>query len=177
MGESPRRALQGTVIGDSDAAPTLRATAEDVGRLLARMGITVVTGGHGGVMEAASRGAATAGGLVVGILPSAEMDQANPWCGVVIPTGLGHARNAVTALAGDFVVALGGAAGTLSEICLAWIHGRPIFVLEGSGGWADRLRGQVLDHRRSSSIVACENLAALEQHLARLYPEIARDES
>ncbi len=160
--------MQATVIGDSDATPAVLATAEAVGRLLAHHGITVVTGGQGGVMAAASKGAAAAGGLVVGILPSADVQSANPWCSVVIPTGLGHARNTLTALAGDFVVVLGGAAGTLSEMCLAWIHDRPIFVLEGSGGWADRLGGQTLDHRSTSPIVACADLEALEHHVIRV---------
>ena len=172
-----RRAPQATVIGDSDANSAICEIAENVGRLLAQMGITVVTGGCGGIMEAASKGASSEGGLVIGILPTAEMSHANPWCDVVIPTGLGHARNAITSLAGDFVVAIGGAAGTLSEICFGWIHGRSIFVLGGSGGWSDRLRGQVIDGRRSSPIISCESIESLKSHLVHLYGDTAGKDS
>ena len=98
------RPLQALVIGPSSAGRETLRVAEDIGRLLAARGITLVTGGRGGVMEAASRGAHQVGGLVVGILPGAGLEGANPWCTVVIPTGLGHARNAVNALAGDLVI-------------------------------------------------------------------------
>src|SRR5262245_47227050 len=94
---SVRRA-QAVVIGESTAGPEQLRLAEAVGGLLARLGLTLVTGGCGGVMEAASRGAASAGATVVGIVPSTRMEDANPWCNVVVPTGLGHARNAITAL-------------------------------------------------------------------------------
>lgn len=163
MNGSSSRPLQATVIGDSDAPAKTLEAAERVGAMLARLGITLVTGGLAGVMEAVSRGARRAGGLVVGILPSNRLEDANPWCTVVVPTGLGHARNALTVLAADFVIALGGGAGTLSEICFAWIHGRPIFVLEGYGGWSDRLGGSALDHRGTSRIQVCRSLEELER--------------
>lgn len=166
MSGASSRPLQATVIGDSDAPAKTLEAAERVGAMLARLGITLVTGGLAGVMEAASRGARRAGGLVVGILPSSRLEDANPWCTVVVPTGLGHARNALTVLAADFVVALGGGAGTLSEICFAWIHGRPVFVLEGYGGWSDRLGGSPLDHRGTSRIQVCRSLEELERAAA-----------
>jgi len=172
-----RRAPQATVIGDSDANSAICEIAENVGRLLAQMRITVVTGGCGGIMEAASKGASREGGLVIGILPTAEMSHANPWCDVVIPTGLGHARNAITSLAGDFVVAIGGAAGTLSEICFGWIHGKSIFVLGGSGGWSDRLRGQVIDGRCPNPIISCESIESLKSHLLHLYGDTTGKDS
>ena len=161
--ETPRsRRLQATVIGDSDAPPELCKLAEQVGAMLARFGITVITGGRGGVMEAASRGASKAGGTTVGILPSSDMDDANPWCGVVIPTGLGHARNVVNVLAGDFVIALGGSAGTLSEVCFAWIHAKPILTMKGGDEWLEKT-GSDLDHRHTTSIVLCSDLNELEK--------------
>ncbi|MCL6505834.1 MAG: hypothetical protein K6T59_02315, partial [Bryobacteraceae bacterium] len=84
----------------------------------------------------------------------------------------GHARNALTVLAADFVVAIGGGAGTLSEICFAWIHKRPIFLLEGYGGWSDRLGGAPLDHRTSCVVHVCHSLEELEakviSHVRRL---------
>jgi hypothetical protein len=156
------RPPQAVLIGDSDAEPEQLRCAAAVGTLIARLGMTLITGGRGGVMEAASRAATAAGGTTVGIVPSTQMDEANPWCRIVIPTGLGHARNAITALAGDVVIVIGGGAGTLSEIALAWIHARPILTLAGSGGWADAAVGQPPDARRSSTVTACADLTALE---------------
>lgn len=156
------RRPQATVIGDSDAPPELCSVAEQVGEMLARLGITVITGGRGGVMEAACRGALRAGGLTVGILPSSEMSDANQWCSVVIPTGLGHARNVVNVLAGDFVIALGDSAGTLSEVCFAWIHGRPILTVKGWNGWLAKM-GSELDSRGMSSIIECADVEALQK--------------
>lgn len=170
MARTRSRPLQAAVIGDAQPGPEVVALAEQVGAMLARLGITVISGGLGGVMEGVSRGARQAGGLVVGIVPSSRLDEANPWCNVVIPTGIGHARNVLTVLAGDFAVAIGGGAGTLSEICFAWIHGRPILTLSGSGGWADRLRGEPLDARRSSTIRACASLEELERAIRELFP-------
>lgn len=159
------RRPQAVVIGDSDAGPELLALAESVGTLLARLGVTVLTGGRGGIMAAASRGAVEAGGLAVGILPSSHLDDGNAWCSVVVPTGLGHARNAITALAGDVVIVIGGGAGTLSELAFAWMHARPIFVWTGSGGCADLAVQRPPDGRASSTITACADLAALEAAL------------
>ena len=119
------------MIGDGDAGPDQLRLAEAVGGLVARLGMTLVTGGRGGVMEAASRGAAQAGATTVSILPSTQMDEANPWSTVVVPTGLGHARNAVTALAGACRDRHRRRRGTMSEIAFAWIHGRPILVHAG----------------------------------------------
>lgn len=163
-----QRRAQVLVVGDSEAAPDQLRLAEAVGALIARLGMTLVTGGRGGVMEAASRGAAKAGATTVSIVPSTRFDDANPWSTVVIPSGLGHARNAVTALAGDVVIVIGGGAGTLSEIAFAWMHGRPILTLSGSGGWADMAAAHPPDERHSSSVTHCANLAALEATLEQL---------
>lgn len=156
------RRPQAALIGDSDATPEQQRLAAAVGELVAQLGMTLVTGGRGGVMEAACRAAVTAGGTTIGILPSAQMEEANRWCSIVIPTGLGQARNAITALAGDLLIVIGGGAGTLSEIAFAWLYGRPIMALAGSGGWADGAIRQAPDARRTSTITACADLAALE---------------
>jgi uncharacterized protein (TIGR00725 family) len=169
-----RRRLQVTVVGDSDAPPELCDLAENVGQMLARLGLTVVTGGRSGVMEAACRGASKAGGISVGIVPSAGLNDANQWCSVVVGTGLGHARNVLTVLSGDLVIALGCSAGTLSEICFAWIHGKPILTVSGSGGLVEKLGSQQLDARQTSTITECSDLGALERavvdHCRRLDP-------
>jgi uncharacterized protein (TIGR00725 family) len=107
------------VIGPAEAAAAELETAEELGRLIADAGAVLVCGGRGGVMEAACRGAHSAGGLTVGILPGRDRREANPYVEVAIPTGLGEARNALVVRSADAVVAVGGAYGTLSEIAFA----------------------------------------------------------
>ena len=103
------------VIGAGNAAPeSALNAAEEVGRLLAGRGATVVCGGLNGVMEAVSRGARQAGGRTIGVLPGDDHEAANEWTDIPIPTGLGYARNAVVVKTGDAVIAIGGAFGTLS---------------------------------------------------------------
>jgi uncharacterized protein (TIGR00725 family) len=106
------------------------ARAEEVGRLLAERGVTVVTGGRDEVMAAAARGAKSAGGTTIGVLPGETREGANEWTDHVVVTGVGHARNLVVVASGDAVIAVGGAWGTLSEIALARVLGRPVVVLE-----------------------------------------------
>jgi uncharacterized protein (TIGR00725 family) len=159
------RRFQVVVIGDSDAEEATCRLAEEVGRVVGRSGAVLVSGGRGGVMEAASRGARAAGGLTVGIVPSERFEEANPSCDIVIPTGLGWARNAVNVLAADLVVVIGGRAGTLSEIAYAWAYGKPVTALTGTGGWADRLAGRAVDDRRPDRVRALGSPAELETEL------------
>jgi uncharacterized protein (TIGR00725 family) len=109
------------------------ARAEEVGRLLAERGCTVVTGGLGEVMAAAARGAKSAGGTTIGILPGESRSTANEWIDHAVVTGLGHARNFAVAASGDGVIAVGGSWGTLSEIAFAMRLDRPVVILEP--GW------------------------------------------
>lgn len=143
------------------------ALAERVGELLGRLGCTVITGGGRGIMEAVSQGACRTGAITVGILPGHKLEGGNPSLDVVIPSGIGYARNMANVLAADVVVAIGGAAGTLSEIAYAWIHNKPIIALVGAGGWADRLAGQRVDERRSDVVQRAENLEQLEALVRR----------
>jgi uncharacterized protein (TIGR00725 family) len=121
------------VIGDADPrgpeAHRILESAEEVGQLLARGGAVVVTGGLGGVMRAASRGAQTAGGMTIGILPGDDASEANEFVSMAIPTGLGVMRNLVVVTAADAVLAIGGKHGTLSEIGLALRMGRHVVAL------------------------------------------------
>jgi uncharacterized protein (TIGR00725 family) len=107
------------------------AAAEEVRRLLAEAGCTVVTGGLGEVMAAAHRGAKSAGGTTIAIVPGESREDANPWADHVVVTGIGHGRNLAVAASGDVVIAVGGHWGTLAEIALAKTLGRPVVVLEG----------------------------------------------
>lgn len=120
------------VIGASRASEQEESAAELVGRELARAGALVICGGGSGVMAGASRGAARAGGTVIGILPGDDRSRANEWVSVALATGLGELRNGLIVRACDAAVAIGGSYGTLSEIGLALAHGVPVV---GLGTW------------------------------------------
>ena len=109
------------------------ARAEEVGRLLAERGCAVITGGLGEVMAAAARGAKSAGGTTIGILPGESRAEANEWIDHAVVTGIGHARNLAVAASGDAVIAVGGSWGTLAEIAFAMRLGRRVVVL--APGW------------------------------------------
>jgi uncharacterized protein (TIGR00725 family) len=134
------------VIGPGDE-PTVAAA--EVGRLLAERGATLVCGGRGGAMEAACRGAKEADGLTVGILPGADRSEANPFVDVVVPTGLGEARNALVVGAADAVIAIGGGHGTLSEIALALKAGKRVI---GLGTW--EIEGVVVAEDPEAAVAA-----------------------
>jgi uncharacterized protein (TIGR00725 family) len=114
------------VIGGNSPAPEALEQAETVGRELARRGHTVICGGRGGVMEAACRGAREAGGHTIGVLPGPDRGDANPHVEFPIVTNLGAARNAIVVLSADAVIAVDGSYGTLSEIALARVYGKPV---------------------------------------------------
>jgi uncharacterized protein (TIGR00725 family) len=122
------RARQISVIGSGSE---WEAQAEQVGRLLAERGCTVVTGAGAEVMAAAARGARQAGGQTIGILPGESPGEANEWIDFAVATGIGHARNLAVAASGDAVIAIGGSWGTLSEIAFARRLGRPTVLLAG----------------------------------------------
>ena len=142
-----------SVIGDGTVLPGSLEyeTARNVGRLAVSAGFRIVCGGLGGVMEGACRGAHEAPeykeGDTLGLLPGSDPSQANPWVDVSIATGLGHARNVLVARS-DVIVAIGGGAGTLSEIAFAWAHHRPTIAV-GSAGWSGKLAGSAVDDRRA----------------------------
>lgn len=127
------RRVQVAVCGPSAADDRTCAAAEDVGRLLAECGAVVVCGGYGGVMQAAARGARSAGGTVLGILSGDDPRAGNPYLDLVVPTGLGQARNTLIAMSCDALIAVGGSWGTLSEVAHAVRHreraGRPARVV------------------------------------------------
>ena len=125
----------GPIIGViGGAAPTQEeaATAEAVGRALAEAGAVLVCGGMGGVMEAACRGAKSAGGLTIGILPGTDSNEANPYVDVPVVTGMRCARNVIIARTAQAVIAIGGSYGTLSEVGFALSFGVPVV---GLGTW------------------------------------------
>ncbi len=143
------------VVGNSRPPPEALPVAENLGRRIVEAGWRLVTGGMGGVMEAASRGARRAPGYregdVLGILPTGDATSANPYVDIAVPTNLGYARNVLVVATADAVVAVGGGAGTLSEIAMAWQLGRPLVGL-AVAGWSSKLAGQALDEKRGDVI-------------------------
>ena len=147
---STRRPLI-AVIGDAklEAGSVKDKLAEDIGRSLIDAGYRVLTGGLGGVMESACRGARASAryqaGDTVGVVPGHDPGEANAFVDIAIASGLDHVRNSVVAHA-DAVIAIGGGAGTMSEICLAWIYKRLIIGLRVDG-WSGRMAEQRVDDR------------------------------
>lgn len=151
-----KRQIQVLVIGsDGDhCAETTYDAAREVGAQIASKGAITVTGGLGGVMEAACRGAKEKGGMVVGIIPHEDMSYANAFCDIIIPTGIGFARNFITAYSADTCIVVGGGAGTYIEACVAYQKGKPIVALTGSGGTADKIADTFLDDRKTVKVMA-----------------------
>src|SRR5438445_11228836 len=124
--------------GDPPSPEALKA-AEMVGATIAGAGAILITGGLSGVMEAASRGAKRANGLVIGMLPGFHKEDANRYVDVAITTGMGWMRNTLTVRAADAVIMISGGIGTLNELTVAY-QDKPTVILEGSGGWSSRIR-------------------------------------
>jgi uncharacterized protein (TIGR00725 family) len=127
--------------------------AYQVGAEIARQGAVLLTGGLGGVMEAASQGARDGGGFVIGIIPQDNKSQANDFCDAVIATGIGFARDFITAYSADAVIVVGGGAGTLIEVAAAYQKGTPIVAVKGTGGVADRIIDTYIDDRNITHAV------------------------
>ncbi len=151
------RTKQVVIIGSSDATDHLE-TARSIGSFVAENNWTLISGGRTGIMEAASRGASEAGGTVIGIVPSSLFEEANRYCTVVIPTGVGFARNSINVLSGDVIVSIGGKAGTLSELAYAWQYNKPVICCSFTGGWSKRILEEPVDDRKSGMLLDAGNM-------------------
>lgn len=120
------------VIGISQCSFREQKLAKEVGKLIAKKGAILITGGLGGIMKYASKGAHKAGGLVIGVLPTSNANDANPYVDIAIVTGLGDARNVIIVSTADAIIAIGGGFGTLSEIAFALKRDKPLI---GLGTW------------------------------------------
>ncbi len=129
---------QVVVIGSGDSSQD-NNEAYEIGNYIAKKGWVLVSGGRGGIMESASKGAYEADGTVIGIIPDSDLHNSNKYCNIVIPTGIGHARNMVNVLSGDVIIAIGGKWGTLSEIAYAQIFNRAVILCAFTKGWSDVL--------------------------------------
>lgn len=145
-GQARVRTVIGVMGSGEDGDAALLALARELGAAIAREGWVLLNGGRdSGVMDASAKGAAEAGGLVVGVLPDADAQDASEHLSIAIRTGMGDARNAINVLSSDVVIAMRGGAGTLSEVALALKAGRTVIALDfdpGSGfaRWHDRGR-------------------------------------
>ena len=141
-----------SVIGASEINKETEKLTVELGRLLARNKYVISCGGLSGVMEAVCKGAKEENGLTIGIIPNENKKAANKYIDIVIPVPFSQARNIVVVLSGDACVAIAGKAGTLSEICFAWIYQKPIIALSSVEGWSSKIANQRLDDRRSDLI-------------------------
>jgi uncharacterized protein (TIGR00725 family) len=162
------RKPQVCVLGSAEPGSAAYELAGEAGALLARHGITVVSGCGSPATRVAAERALGAGGLVLSIVPPDAMPPADWPATVVIPCGMGDARNLLMALSGDACIVIGGRAGTISEVCLAWLHKRPLLPLVGCGGWSDGLESNPPDERRNSPMLPWGSIAELEGQLKQL---------
>ncbi len=158
-----KRIQQVAIIGpNADTCTTAQyELGLDLGKSLAEVHKIIICGGKGGIMEAVCKGAHTAYnyrfGSTVGILPEYDKQLANPYCDIVIPSGIGYARNSLVVSAGDIVIAIGGGVGTLTEIAFAWHYQKPIIGVTGYQGWSEKLAGHALDNRREDRILPAKS--------------------
>lgn len=147
--------IQILIIGNNENGftPEVGKIAYETGAEVAKSGAVLITGGLEGVMKAACHGAKDAGGITVGIIPQNDASFANEYCDIVIPSGIGLARDYLNALSGDGVIIIGGGSGTLSETCAAYMYKRPIVAIKNSGGIAEKYADQYLDHRKNVLII------------------------
>jgi len=164
----PHRRPQVCVLGSAEPGSAAYELAAEAGALLARLGITVVSGCGSPATKVAAQRAVEAGGLVLSIVPPDEMPPPDWPATVVIPCGMGDARNLLMALSGDACIVIGGRAGTISEVCLAWLHKRPLLPLVGCGGWSDALPSNPPDERQNAPILPWGSTGELEAQLGSL---------
>ena len=146
------------VIGNNTngCTPKHEKLAYEIGTEIAKSNSVLITGGLGGVMAAASHGAHDANGLTVGIIPQDDARMANEFCDIVIPTGIGLARDFVNALTADGVIIVGGGSGTLSEVCAAYMHKKPMVAIRNIKSSVESYIDGYLDHRENIKIIGVD---------------------
>ena len=146
------------VIGNNTngCTPKHEKIAYEVGAEIAKSDSVLITGGLGGVMAAASHGAHDENGLSVGIIPQNDATMANEYCDIVIPTGMGLARDFLNALTADGIIIVGGGSGTLSEVCAAYMYKKPMVAIRNIGGSIEQYIDGFLDHRENIKIIGVD---------------------
>ena len=145
-----------SVIGASEINKDTEEKTLEIGRLIAKNKYALVCGGLTGVMEVVCKGAKEEHGLTIGIIPYKEKLTANKYVDIAIPVPFSQARNIVVVLTGDVVVAIGGKAGTLNEISLAWIYEKPIVALSSVEGWSSEMANRKVDDRRTDVVYSAK---------------------
>lgn len=162
--------MQIGIIGSnkSQCSKKLYKFSYSLGLFLGKKGVTIINGGMQGTMEAVSKGvkhSCTSQSKVVGILPFENKENANQYLDIIIPTGIGFARNSVLVLSSDILIALGGGAGTLNEISYAWQFGKKVFCYTETDGWSNKLANQDLDNRKENLLIGFKTLEELSKLL------------
>ena len=148
--------------------PEHEKVAYDVGSEIAKSDSVLLTGGLGGVMAAASHGAKDAGGLTLGIIPQDDATLANEFCDIVIPTGMGLTRDFLNALSADGIVIVGGGSGTLSEVCAAYMHKKPMVAIRNLNGPVAQYIDGYVDHRKNIKIIGVDTAQEAVQKILEL---------
>ena len=137
----------------------------ELGKTLIDAGYGIACGGKFGLMEAVCKGAHQSKeyhfGKTIGILPSVHKSDANVYCDIVIPTGMGIARNAILINTADVVIAVAGGSGTLSELAMAWQMGKKVICYTGFEGWSKALAGKAVDQTNREQLLAAESLSEI----------------
>jgi uncharacterized protein (TIGR00725 family) len=165
------RKKQVVLIGDNGHFPEKNDIAYEIGKYIARNQWVLITGGRGGVMEAACRGAAEENGITVSIVPSDNFNEANPYSTIVIPTGIGFARNYTNALSADVIVAVGGGSGTLCEMSYGWQYQKPMIACSFVEGYSREFAGRKMDYRNQQPVLKAESL----EDVLRLLDSVLRN--
>ena len=164
------------ILGSAEPGSRAYELAGAAGEAIASFGYTVVSGCGSPATRVAAERAMLAGGRVVSIIPSDDITTENWPCNVLIPCGMGDARNLLMALSGDACLVICGRAGTISEVCLAWLHSRPLLPLVGCGGWSDTLETSPPDERENSKILPWGSVEVLKKHFMALgFPIISEE--
>jgi len=147
------------VVGNNTngCTPKHEKIAYEIGAEIAKSDSVLITGGLGGVMAAASHGAHDANGLTVGIIPQDDATMANEFCDIVIPTGMGLTRDFLNALSADGIIIVGGGSGTLSEVCAAYMHKKPMVAIKNIGGSVEPYIDGFIDHRENVKIIGVDS--------------------
>ena len=147
----------------SGCAEELYDFGEILGQRLSSINRTIICGGLGGFMEAVCKGAKrstnTFYGQTIGILPDATSEMVNPYVDIVIPTGIGIARNIIIINSADIIIAAGGGAGTLSELAFAWQKKKKVLCVSEFGGWTSKIANKDLDSRAKGLLIAVESIS------------------
>ncbi len=137
--------------------------------------VHLVSGGKLGIMEAVFKGTKSVNGskaLTIGIIPEQDKKFANDFCDVVIPTGIGMARNKLIINTSDIIIAIAGGAGTLSEMAFSWQMKKPIIAYTQFEGWAKRLAGEKIDNQNDTPVYSADNLINVTEQLDFLMQKI-----